>query len=411
MDAGNIDALIIAPTGPEFLIVANIMTGAKLVGGLPFPAKRGKIGPHTVLCCASGKGQEEAAAAITLIAERFHPRFLFLVGIAGGFPDRGVHRGDVIVASVIHSFDYGKLSHGEFIRRPENDVKCDKGLIASAEIVAAGDQQWRNSITERHPDNKDPSDFKIHPTCYVASSNKVVDDPNHTFYATVARSFPEIHAVEMEGIGAGASASLIQRERPLRFLMIRGISDEPGIELGAGTEARHKWKKYAAATAAAFTRSVIEQLPPKSEDDDPEFDEAKTFFKDGRFAAALSSFRSVVHRNAETSEARYYLVLSALSGVRPRLLHSDRVAEIDVQLREALLGAKDDDAHIRYLWAILRHDCYRLNGLREPAPTSKELLAGEIRLEDFRAREITSAIAAPGNSVWEVVLNQQSARS
>jgi len=45
--------------------------------------------------------------------------------------------------------------------------------------------------------------------------------------------------------------------------MIRGISDEPGSEAAAGTGQRSAWRSYAAATAAAFTRRAIEDLPTR----------------------------------------------------------------------------------------------------------------------------------------------------
>jgi len=47
--------------------------------------------------------------------------------------------------------------------------------------------------------------------------NKVIDDPDHRVYANVAAAFPEIHAVEMEGIGAGVSAKLAQSDRAVGF--------------------------------------------------------------------------------------------------------------------------------------------------------------------------------------------------
>lgn len=412
----DIDALIIAPTGAEFSVVASTMlTDAKLFPGLPLLAKKGTIGPHTALCCTSGMGQELAAANITLIAERVKPKFLFVVGCAGGFPGRGVFCGDVVVASVIRSFDYGKLEAGDFNRWDDYDIRCDDGLVQAAEVLA-GDSQWQRSVTEPRPDGRAPHEFKVHSKCSIASSDKVVDDPNQIIYATVAKQFPDIHAVEMEGVGAGASANLIHREKGLRFLMIRGISDEPGSTDCGGREHRHAWKRYACATAAAFARTLLTELiasvnpQPLSEFEDPEFQDAIAFFKNGRFSAALESFRSIVRRNPASPESRYYLVLSALAGVRPKLLRAERVAEIDVHLSEARVYAKGKDAHIRYLWAILRQDCYRLNGFHEPAPTTKELLAGDLRLDSLRAREITSAISAPGNEVWESVLKQQNAR-
>jgi len=186
-----------------------------------------------------------------------------LVGIAGGFPARGVNRGDVVIAHVIHSFDYGKLVDGTFLRRPDNDFNCDRLLLTWADIVAKR-QVWRTRIPQARPNARGPEVSKAHVECYIASSNKVVDDPDHAWYAAVLAAFPEIHAVEMEGVGAGASARLAQIERPTGLLMIRGISDEPGSSAESGIEQRASWKAYAAATAAAFTGALIEELPKHS---------------------------------------------------------------------------------------------------------------------------------------------------
>jgi nucleoside phosphorylase len=263
VDIDETDIAIITPTASEWHGILARVSDVRDVDDPPLPMKIGRIGKHSVLCCVSGKGQEKTASAATLILECAKPSWIFLVGIAGGFPDLGIHRGDVIVAHVIHSFDYGKLFNGTFIRRPENDIVCDRKLLAWAEAVATGDLiDCRSSVSEGRPDGKDSRDFKVHADCYVASSNKVIDDPDHTFYTTVAQAFPEIHAVEMEGVGAGASARLAQAERAVGFLMIRGISDEPGVG-GVGKEQRSQWKRYAVASAAAFTQTLIEQLPVK----------------------------------------------------------------------------------------------------------------------------------------------------
>ena len=95
--------------------------------------RQGTIGAHTVLCQVTGKGQEETASAFTLALERAQPSIIILMGIAGGFPKLNVHRGDVVVAHTVHSFDYGKLVNGKFIRRPENDYNCDR-IFSNSQI-------------------------------------------------------------------------------------------------------------------------------------------------------------------------------------------------------------------------------------------------------------------------------------
>jgi hypothetical protein len=137
---------------------------------------------------------------------------------------------------------------------------------------------------------------------------------------------------------------------------------------------------------------------------DPQFKQAVQLFRERHFIASLEGFRAVVKRYPESSEGRYFLVLCALAGRRPKLLRSERVAEIDMLLREADRSARGDAAHIRHLWAMLRYDCYTLNGLREPAPTASELLAGAKPLESARAKELTSTIVAPGNPLWEALV-------
>lgn len=159
-------------------------------------------------------------------------------------------------------------------------------------------------------------------------------------------------------------------------------------------------------------RAVRAMLEPESargapvamtELDDPQFKQAVGLFRESHFAAALKGFQAVVKRYPDSSEGRYFLVLCALAGRRPKLLRSERVEEIDELLREADQSAKGEALHIRHLWAILRYDCYTMNGLREPAPKATELLAGGKPLNMARTKELTSTIAAPGNPVWEAL--------
>lgn len=140
-----------------------------------------------------------------------------------------------------------------------------------------------------------------------------------------------------------------------------------------------------------------------AEFEDPEFREGLQLFRDGYFVPALGRFRAVIKRYPRSSEARYFLVLCALAGRRPKLLRPERLAEIETQLREALVSATGDATHIRYLWAIVRYDYYTLNGFREPTPTTDELLAASRSLDRLRVKELTSALAAPGNPIWETV--------
>ena len=112
---------------------------------------------------------------------------------------------------------------------------------------------------------------------YVASSDKVVDDADHVFFKTIRDTIPEIHAVEMEGIGSGSSIKLEQSKRAIGFLMVRGISDEPLSSIEGrnssneapntssdeitGSEQCASWKQYPAHAAATFVRALLLSLP------------------------------------------------------------------------------------------------------------------------------------------------------
>ncbi len=210
-------------------------------------------------------GTIESALATTDAIEYWTPRYIFFVGIAGGL--RNMSMGDVIIADVIHGYEYGKIDK-TFTPRSNWTYTTDIGLLNGA--VAHSTSNWKTLIQVLPPAN---STMKVMPG-EIASGDKVVDDPNEQFFGAVINAWPKIKAVEMEGAGAG---NAIEHGRSLgksvSFMMIRGISDlprpselEPREDKAHGTEERDAWKAYAADTAAAFTINFIASglpLPPR----------------------------------------------------------------------------------------------------------------------------------------------------
>ena len=135
---------------------------------------------------------------------------------------------------------------------------------------------------------------------------------------------------------------------------------------------------------------------------DPEAASALRSFRQGLFEEAARRFSALVKRNPESSEARYYLVLSFLAGKRPRLLSADTVAKLEEHLRIAM--AEDRSPHIRLLCALLKVDYYVLNGLQEPPPMVRDLLTTDLRIDCERAAELRTVINAPGNPLWESLI-------
>jgi len=225
------------------------------------PTRVGFVRGVRVVCVNSGKGEGVTAASLQSVLVAWRPRWVLLVGIAGGFIEQGVNRGDVVIARYVYNFDFGKLTSGKFIRRPDCDFPCDRKLLSYAELVIrASGSPWKRFIQAERPDNKGNEATRAIDG-YIASSAKVVDDPDHNFFDEVRQTIrdAEIHAVEMEACGAAAAISLEQSERSVGFLMVRGISDLPtrDADPNSGTEQRNKWKLYAADAAAAFVYQLI----------------------------------------------------------------------------------------------------------------------------------------------------------
>lgn len=210
---------------------------------------------YTVAVGMMGRaGTTESALATRDAVTRWNPRYVFFVGVAGGLGK--LKKGDVVIADVIHGYEYGKVEK-TFSPRSNWTYKTDIGLLNGA--VAHTPEPWQTRITAQPPQ---PVALKAL-AGEVASGDKVVDDPNSAFFAEVLKTWPKIVAVEMEGAGAGNAIEQSQAlGKAVSYMMIRGISDLPP----EGTTERDAWKAYAADTAAAFAASFIASglpLPPR----------------------------------------------------------------------------------------------------------------------------------------------------
>lgn len=258
--AGQIsaDVAILTPIAEEWHAVVSLLESPSPTADQTLPNKQGRIGSHSVVCVLSGKGEGNTASAVQFTSDLWKPRWLFVVGIAGGFPERKVFKGDLVIAQFVYDFDFGKVQNGAFVRRPEYDYACDRSLLGHAEILAANKAKpWLSFISAQRPDGASSSESKVQ-LGYLASSNKVIDDPDNHMYSAVKAAIPEIHAVEMEASGAGAAMRLEASRRMVGILVIRGISDAPGA--GTGSEERAAWKEYAASIAAAFAKGLLLSL-------------------------------------------------------------------------------------------------------------------------------------------------------
>ncbi|KAH7145557.1 hypothetical protein B0J13DRAFT_474300, partial [Dactylonectria estremocensis] len=249
----------------------------------------GRIDQHNVvMACLPGQYGTNNAAIVATNLKRSFPsiRATLMVGIGGGAPGMADLRlGDVVVGTRVMQYDMGKvLTGGNF--QETADVKTPAWLLNSAvSILRSKHGQHRSSSRmtnflrsrlpnlsrPNHPDRLFQASYEHPlgaPTCDdcnpeetqqrgvrlsdepvihyggIASANRVMK--NAKTRDDIARRLLVL-CFEMEAAGMMDN---------LQCLPIRGICDY------SDSHKNKAWQDYAAATAAAYARELLEALPP-----------------------------------------------------------------------------------------------------------------------------------------------------
>lgn len=173
------DFAIITPLEVEYRAVTSLLDDQRPVSG-DLPTTRGRIGKYTAVVCYPGQPTTSAAADMTrYVVTKWRPRWVVLLGVAGGFLDAGLRAGDVVLASRIYGYEYGKVSDKHFQRRDLLDTFTNGTWVAFAEVASGGPgadrEAWAGDFAARRPDGSN-----LRPRIHigpVASGDKVVDDP------------------------------------------------------------------------------------------------------------------------------------------------------------------------------------------------------------------------------------------
>jgi tetratricopeptide (TPR) repeat protein len=89
---------------------------------------------------------------------------------------------------------------------------------------------------------------------------------------------------------------------------------------------------------------------------------------------ALASLKQALGKGSQEAGLYFYIALASLGGKQPRVLPLARIKEIESYLDAAIRSGADAGAAARLLWAIIKYDYYRANGLRVPPPSIEDLL-------------------------------------
>ncbi|RSL62669.1 hypothetical protein CEP54_005624 [Fusarium duplospermum] len=254
----------------------------------------GSIGSHNIViaCLPNGHYGTNNAASVSTHLQRSFPsiRNGLMVGIGGGVPSRAdIRLGDVVIGTEVTQYDLGKIVEGGKIQVKSGARIPDSSLSTAVSAMRTrheGEPSRVSSILQnmvaknpnygypKSPDRlflasykhksqlspcsdcdqskllpkstREPNNPKIH---YggIASGNQVMKDS--ITRDEIAQELG-IMCFEMEAAG-------LMGDRP--YLPIRGICDY------ADSHKSKEWQRYAAATAAAYAKELIETLPANKE--------------------------------------------------------------------------------------------------------------------------------------------------
>lgn len=209
---------------------------------LPITFSNGIPGSYRlVLMSLLGMARVQAASTTPDAIRRWHPRYILLVGIAGGIVEAHVKRGDVLIPDQIVDYEHQKLTNdGPQVRWDVH--RADPRILEAAKHQG---ENWHRLIKERRP-QRGKSQCLIGP---MATGDKVVATKDVLEH--LRGVWPKLIGIEMEA-GGLASAAFQSAQQP-GFLMIRGVSDL------ADENKDDTWRQYACHAAAAYAIALLQR--------------------------------------------------------------------------------------------------------------------------------------------------------
>lgn len=253
-----IDFLILAPLNEERQAVLSHLPSPQRLppddqdvrvyyySDIPTEFPGGGRGSYRVVVTSPlGMGQLEAATATADAIRRWQPRYVLLVGIAGGDPEE-VALGDVLIGEQFVYYELQKLTD-EGAQTRYQSYRADPRLYANAQHLAS----WQAAVRAARPEDGAPSGhFGV-----IISGEKV--QAKMGALKPYKRDWPKLVGVEMEAIGVAMAAW--QAPSKPGVLMIRGVSDL--ADANKGSAPVKKWRSYACDVAAAYAASLLRSGP------------------------------------------------------------------------------------------------------------------------------------------------------
>jgi formylglycine-generating enzyme required for sulfatase activity/nucleoside phosphorylase len=215
---------------------------------IPVHFPDGKDSQYSIIVVPLARmGHTEAANATGDAIRRWRPRYVLLVGIAGGVPQAAVQLGDVLISDQVADYELQKVADGQPSIRWQIHRADQRLLIAAQNFTAPVWEQTK----ARRPNRSRP---QVHfgPIC---TGNKVIAD--ESLIEQFREVWTKLIGVEMEA--GGVANAVAQAARMPGFFMIRGVSD---LADGCKDSRRVKrWRPYACEIAAAYAIEFLKSGP------------------------------------------------------------------------------------------------------------------------------------------------------
>jgi adenosylhomocysteine nucleosidase len=193
---------ILGAMAEEVRLIGELFEEATIIRAGSRDYQVGRLGGGDVVVATSGFGKVAAASTVTTMLDRFEPEAILFTGVAGAL-DRGVGRGDVVVADALvqHDFDASPIFPRFVIPSLQVErIPTDPVLTARVEQAAAAS----GATTHRG---------------LVLSGDRFIN--THSARDELRSLFPDALAVEMEG----AAVAQVCAEREIPFAVVRAIAD------------------------------------------------------------------------------------------------------------------------------------------------------------------------------------------
>lgn len=208
-----------------------------------------------IAACAPQMGMVAASTLTHKIITNFRPKYITIVGIAGGVKGIG-NLGDILIADISFDSGSGKLKtekDGEIKFEPDfKSIELDPD-IKELFISCKGKREYLNDIKSEWPIKDITHELNIHIGPFASGAGVV---ENKKVIEEIKGHSRKLIGIDMETYGVFYTAKNCSKPKPLGVFSIKSISDF------GDPEKDDKFQPYAAYTSSNFLyHFIIDKLP------------------------------------------------------------------------------------------------------------------------------------------------------